>query len=76
VQEILRGYYQSNAIKLVALGASRFISQISFFLILGAVMLMVLLITQFGLIGAPISMILIYFILNYLVINRIRALSK
>jgi len=76
VQEILRGYYQSNAIKLVALGGSRFISQISFFLILSAVLLMILLITQFGLIGAPISMILIYFVLNNLVINRIRALSK
>jgi len=76
VQEILRGHYQSNAIKLVALGGSRFISQISFFLILSAILLMVLLITQFGLIGAPISMILIYFVLNYLVINRIRALSK
>jgi O-antigen/teichoic acid export membrane protein len=76
VQEVLRGYYQSNAIKLVALGGSRFISHISFFLILSAVLLMVLLITQFGLIGAPISMILIYFVLNNLVINRIRALSK
>ena len=76
VQEILRGYYQSNAIKLVALGGSRFISHISFFLILSAVLLMVLLINQFGLIGAPISMILIYIVLNYLVVNRIRALSK
>jgi O-antigen/teichoic acid export membrane protein len=76
VQEILRGYYQSNAIKLVALGGSGFISHISFFLILSAVLLMVLLINQFGLIGAPISMILIYIVLNYLVINRIRALSK
>jgi O-antigen/teichoic acid export membrane protein len=76
VQEILRGYYQSNAIKLVAFGGSRFISHISFFLILSAVLLMVLLINQFGLIGAPISMILIYIVLNYLVTNRIKALSK
>jgi O-antigen/teichoic acid export membrane protein len=76
VQEILRGYYQSNAVILVALGGSRFISHISFFLILSAVSLMVLLINQFGLIGAPISMILIYIVLNYLVINRIRALNK
>jgi O-antigen/teichoic acid export membrane protein len=76
VQEILRGYYQSNAVNLVALGGSRFISHISFFLILSAVSLMVLLINQFGLIGAPISMILIYIVLNYLVINRIRALNK
>ena len=76
VQEVLRGYYQSNAIKLVALGGSRFISHISFFLILSAVLLMVLLINQFGLIGAPTSMILIYMVLNYLVINRIRVLSN
>jgi O-antigen/teichoic acid export membrane protein len=76
VQEILRGYYQSNAVNLVALGGSRFISHISFFLILSAVSLMVLLINQFGLIGAPISMILIYIVLNYLIINRIRALNK
>jgi O-antigen/teichoic acid export membrane protein len=76
VQEILRGYYQTNAVNLVALGGSRFISHISFFLILSAVSLMVLLINQFGLIGAPISMILIYIVLNYLVINRIRALNK
>jgi hypothetical protein len=76
IQEIFRGYYQSNAIKLVALGGSRFISHISFFLILSAVLLMILLINQFGLIGAPASMILIYIILNFLVTNRIRALSK
>jgi O-antigen/teichoic acid export membrane protein len=76
VQELLRGYYQSNAIKLVALGGSRFISHVSFFLILSALLLMVLLIDQFGLVGAPISMILIYIILNYLVLNRIRTLSK
>jgi O-antigen/teichoic acid export membrane protein len=76
VQEILRGYYHSNAIKLVALGGSRFISHISFFLIISAVVLMVLLINQFGLIGAPISMILIYFVLTYLVINKIRASTK
>lgn len=76
VQEVLRGYYQSNAIKLVALGGSRFISHISFFLILSAVLLMVLLINQFGLLGAPTSMILIYTVLNYLVINRIRVLSN
>jgi len=75
-QEVLRGYYQSNAIKLVALGGSRFISHISFFLILSAVLLMVLLINQFGLLGAPTSMILIYTVLNYLVINRIRVLSN
>jgi len=75
-QEILRGYYQSNAIKLVSLGGSRFISYISFFLILIAVLLMVLLINQFGLIGAPISMILIYLVLTYLVINKVRASTK
>ena len=76
VQEVLRGYYQSNAIKLVALGGSHFITHISFFLILSAVLLMVLLINQFGLLGAPTSMILIYTVLNYLVINRIRVLSN
>jgi O-antigen/teichoic acid export membrane protein len=76
VQVILRGYYQSNAIKLVALGGSRFILGISFFLIISAVVLMVLLINQFGLIGAPISMILIYLVLTYLVINKIRASTK
>jgi O-antigen/teichoic acid export membrane protein len=75
-QEILRGYYQSNAIKLVALGGSRFISHISFFLILSAVLLMVLLINQFGLIGAPMSMILIYIVLINLVTNKIRAAAK
>jgi len=75
-QEILRGYYQSNAIKLVALGGSRFISNISFVLILSAVLLMVLLINQFGLIGAPISMILIYIVLINLVTIRIRAAAK
>jgi len=75
-QEILRGYYQSNAIKLVSLGGSRFISHISFLLILTAVLLMVLLINQFGLIGAPISMILIYLVLTYLVTNKIRASTK
>ena len=76
VQEVLRGYYQSNAIKLVALGGSRFISQISFALILSAVVLMVLLINQFGLIGAPISMIIIYTVLTYLVINKTKATTR
>ena len=76
VQEVLRGYYQSNAIKLVALGGSGFISQISFALILSAVVLMVLLINQFGLIGAPISMIIIYTVLTYLVINKTKATTR
>lgn len=76
VQEVLRGYYQSNAIKLVALGGSRFISQISFALILSAAVLMVLLINQFGLIGAPISMIIIYTVLTYLVINKTKATTR
>ena len=76
VQEVLRGYYQSNAVKLVALGGSHFISQISFVLILSAVVLMVLLINQFGLIGAPISMIIIYTVLTYLVMNKTKATTK
>jgi len=76
VQEILRGYYQSSAIKLVSLGGSSFISRISLLLILCAVTLMVLLINQFGLIGAPISMILIYILLIYLVFNKIKASTK
>jgi O-antigen/teichoic acid export membrane protein len=76
VQEILRGYYQSSAIKLVSLGGSSFISRISLLLILCAVTLMVLLINQFGLIGAPISMILIYILLTYLVFNKIKASTR
>ena len=76
VQEVLRGYYQSNAIKLVGLGGTRFISQVSFVLILSAVVLMVLLINQFGLIGAPISMIIIYAVLTYLVMNKTKATAR
>ena len=75
LQEILRGWYQSNATKLVALGDSKAVSQMSLFLIVGALVLMVVGINVVGLIGAPLSMVILYAILNQVVTRKLKVLN-
>jgi O-antigen/teichoic acid export membrane protein len=75
LQEILRGWYQSNATKLVALGGSKAVSQMSLFLIVGALVLMLVGINVVGLIGAPLSMVVLYAILNQVSSRKLKALN-
>ena len=75
VQEIFRGWYQSNATKLLAHGGSKAVSQISLILILGAIALMMFGINLVGLIGAPLSMAILYAILNQIVSRKLRVLN-
>ncbi len=75
LQEILRGWYQSNATKLVALGASKAVSQMSLFLIVGAAVLMLVGISVVGLVGAPLSMVILYIILNQVAGRKLKELN-
>ena len=74
-QEILRGWYQSNATKLVAIGGSKAVSQMSLFLIVGALVLMLVGINVVGLVGAPLSMVILYAILNQVVTRKLKVLN-
>jgi O-antigen/teichoic acid export membrane protein len=75
LQEILRGWYQSSATKLVALGGSKVVSQMSLFLILGALVLMLVGINIMGVVGAPLSMVTLYSILNLVSSQKLKALN-
>jgi O-antigen/teichoic acid export membrane protein len=75
LQEIFRGLYQSNATKLVALGGSKAVSQVSLILILGGVVLMLVGINVVGLVGAPLSMLILYAILNQNVSRKLKVLN-
>ena len=75
LQEILRGWYQSNATKLVAIGGSKVVSQMSLSLILGALVLMLVGINMMGLVGAPLSMLILYAILNQVSSRKLKALN-
>jgi O-antigen/teichoic acid export membrane protein len=75
LQEILRGWYQSNATKIVAIGGSKAVSQMSLFLILGSIVLMPVGINMVGLVGAPLSMVTLYAILNQVSSRKLKALN-
>ena len=75
LQEFLRGWYQSNATKLIALGGSKVVAQMSLFLILGALVLMLVGINLMGLVGAPLSMVVLYAILNQVSSRKLKALN-
>jgi O-antigen/teichoic acid export membrane protein len=75
LQEILRGWYQSNATKLVAIGGSKTVSKISLSLIGAALALMLIGINLLGLIGAPLSMVIIYTVLNHLINQKLKVLN-
>lgn len=74
LQEIFRGWYQSNATKLVALGGSKTVSQTSFLLIIGSFVLILVGLNTIGLVGAPFSMLSLYAILNYIVRRKLQVL--
>lgn len=68
-QEIFRGYYQINAARLIALGEESIIAISSGLLILLSIILISGATYFFGIVGAPISMIIVYWSLN-MRINR------
>jgi O-antigen/teichoic acid export membrane protein len=75
VQEILRGLYQSKAVKLIAVGGSGDVAQASLFLITGAVLLMLIVIPLMGVVGAPASMVIVYAILNTALRYKLKAIN-
>lgn len=75
LQEILRGWYQSKATKLVALGGSKVVSQMSLFLIVGTLVLMLVGINLVGLVGAPLSMVILYAVLNQVISHKLKVLD-
>lgn len=75
LQEIFRGWYQSNATKLIAVRGSRVVSQTSLALILGAFIFMPLGINLMGLVGAPLSMLSLYAILSHIVRRKLKVLN-
>jgi O-antigen/teichoic acid export membrane protein len=74
-QEILRGLYQSKAVKMIAVGRNRDVSQASLFLIIGAILLMLIGIPLMGVVGAPVSMIIVYAILNATLSHKLKAVN-
>ena len=75
LQEILRGWYQSKATKLLALGGSKTVSQMSLFLIVGALVLMLIGINLVGVVGAPLSMVILYAVLNQVISHKLKVLN-
>jgi O-antigen/teichoic acid export membrane protein len=63
IQEVLRGFYQTKATKLVAEGKLTSVSQSSLLLIIGSIVFMLIGISFFGLVGAPLAMVFVYAIL-------------
>ncbi len=75
LQEILRGWYQSRATKLVALGGSKTVSHMSLSLIVGGLVLMLIGIDLLGLVGAPLSMVILYAVLNQVTSYKLKVLN-
>lgn len=75
LQEILRGSYQSKATKLVALGGSKTVSQMSLLLIVGALVLTLIGINLVGLVGAPLSMVILYAVLSRVISHKLKVLN-
>jgi O-antigen/teichoic acid export membrane protein len=74
-QEILRGLYQSKAVKLIAIGGNRDVSQASLFLVTGTIFLMIISIPLIGVVGAPVSMVIVYALLNKVLSYKLKALN-
>ena len=74
-QEILRGLYQSKAVKLIAVGGNRYVSKASLFLLTGAILLMLIGIPLMGVVGAPVSMVIVYAILNVALNYKLKAMN-
>lgn len=71
-QEILRGNYQLKAVKLVAVGGSHEMSRISGSLILLSVFLISIGVATFGVWGAPLAMVIVYFILILIIESELK----
>ena len=74
-QEILRGLYQSKAVRLIAVGGNRDVTQASLFLIIGAILLMLISVPLMGVVGAPVSMVIVYAILNTVLSQKLKVVK-
>lgn len=74
-QEILRGNYQLKAVKLVAIGGAHAMSRISGLLIISSILLITIFVFLFGIWGAPLAMIAVYFLLTFLVEKELKKVS-
>ncbi len=75
-QEILRGYYQITAVRLIAIGGKSEMSQISMLLIIFTVIFLTIGTIMFGIWGAPAAMVLVYLILTSLIQMRLKRFSS
>ena len=75
-QEILRGNYQMKATELVALGGTHAMSRISGLLILLSLSLITVFVFILGVWGAPLAMLVVYFLLTYLVKLELKKVSS
>ena len=66
-QEILRGNYQMKATELVALGGTQAMSRIAGLLILLSLSLITIFVFVWGVWGAPLAMLAVYFLITFLV---------
>jgi O-antigen/teichoic acid export membrane protein len=74
-QEVLRGLYQSKALELIAVGGNRNVKHASLFLVIGAIVLMLIAIPLLGVVGAPISMVIVYGILNTVLSQKLKVVK-
>lgn len=75
LQELLRAIYQMRAITLISKGDASYVNRLSLFFLFSSISLMCLSVNIFGIVGAPLSMIITYSALIYLMSRKIRAVS-
>jgi O-antigen/teichoic acid export membrane protein len=74
-QEILRGIYQMNAVKLIATGGKKAMTGISVLLIILSVSLITLGILFIGIWGAPAAMVFVYLIMILSIKTKIKEIA-
>jgi O-antigen/teichoic acid export membrane protein len=75
-QEILRGIYQVNSVKLIAAGGKKAMTEISMLLIILSVSLITLGILFIGIWGAPAAMIFVYLIVILSIKTKLKEVSN
>jgi O-antigen/teichoic acid export membrane protein len=75
LQELMRAAYQMKATTEITKGNSSYVNRLSLFLLIFSTLLMILGVNIFGIIAAPLSMIITYSVLIYVISRKIWALS-
>jgi O-antigen/teichoic acid export membrane protein len=75
LQELMRAAYQMKATTEITNGNSSYVNRLSLFLLIFSTLLMILGVNIFGIIAAPLSMIITYSVLIYVISRKIWVLS-